>query len=245
MIKFDTSFCLHTPLHSSYIMSIECLKQIYEGGFYEKGTCDENHQAWMALVAMHMREFREVFGDRLNNFTTVIQNSQTRERVILSGPPHQRLLQLAQMCDNLKPAHAVLIGLHRKLEFTRLKKGACSVLLDYTDRIAGSVGFSIEQHACCSKVYVDDDEDYLNKQALYDKYVEFDERNSLAGHERVYFAIRDEIQKPDECAHCQSIVTDSNARQKRRCPRCGSVAYCSRKCQKNHWSQHKKCCIKT
>jgi hypothetical protein len=74
---------------------------------------------------------------------------------------------------------------------------------------------------------------------------ENEESQSLLSHE-FYKEIVDSfnmsqqqaLQLLKECGHCKK----PNCIQK--CSRCKKVYYCTKECQKSHWTEHKKVCIK-
>jgi hypothetical protein len=45
-----------------------------------------------------------------------------------------------------------------------------------------------------------------------------------------------------KCAHCSTPEYDPEKKPFKPCPKCQTVRYCSRDCQKSGWKQHKKTC---
>ena len=64
-----------------------------------------------------------------------------------------------------------------------------------------------------------------------------------AGSEEEGFAPVDDITRLKACAQCAKTSTTLDVGVKLlSCARCGRVKYCSRECQRSHWSSHKKAC---
>jgi hypothetical protein len=71
------------------------------------------------------------------------------------------------------------------------------------------------------------------------------------GHEEICFVIERSALRVDECNRTLRSVNICGrlgcgvklAPEAKRCGRCRRIAYCSRECQKVHWSEHKKNCV--
>ena len=59
-------------------------------------------------------------------------------------------------------------------------------------------------------------------------------------HDKVMEELKEAL---DRCANCKELPSDDKPFA--RCSRCKMIFYCSSKCQKVHWSEHKKTCNDT
>lgn len=128
-------------------MNLSHVKKIYEFGL---GICydssfTEEERGFAVVVADHMTSFRTQFIYKLDQFHSVLRNIKTGEECIIEGEPHKSLIDTSVVIKRIRPDHAELISLNRKLQFASINNGNPETLLQCAGRVNGPIELIIRK----------------------------------------------------------------------------------------------------